>query len=236
MRIILLLILIIKNINAQVYTGCVNNKHISLTFDDGPRDNTNNILRVLDLYNIKATFFINAIHIVRNPNRIKLIKRMDTAGHIIGNHGFSHGDMPSLSDFNKLRELYDNELIIREMLNKRPYFYRPPYFSYDDNVLNAIKPFNYITVTSNLDTNDWKATTENDILNTFKTNLINNTVGYITLQHDHILLNNKVLKLMIEYGLQQGYTFVPLDICLNTNMRYYPDNYYSPNLDNGIGI
>jgi peptidoglycan/xylan/chitin deacetylase (PgdA/CDA1 family) len=223
-------------IKSQVFTSCINNKHISLTFDDGPRANTANILRILDLYNIKATFFINAIHILRNPSMENLVKRMYNNGHVIGTHGFSHGEMTSITDFNKQRELYDNELLFRKLFNQRPYFYRPPYYSYDNNIINLVNSFGYITVTSNIDTNDWKATNSSFILNNFKTLLVNSTYGYITLQHDHQLLNNQILRQMINYALQNNYIFVPLDVCLQTNKRYQSDYMYSPNLDFGINL
>ncbi len=234
--VMMVLVIIINKINSQVYTSCKNNKHIALTFDDGPLDNTINIVRILDSYNIKATFFINAVHILRKPSRETIIKNMYNNGHLIGTHGFSHGEMPLLNDFNKLRELYDNELMFRKLFNKRPYFYRPPYYSYNDAILNMLIPFGYLTVTSNIDTNDWKATNATFILNEFKRQLINNTVGYIVLQHDRIAYNNNILRQMINYGIQKGYTFVPLDTCLQINKRYEEDNKYTPNLDFGLNV
>ena len=235
----LIILSILSNITlikSQVFTGCINNKHISLTFDDGPRTNTVNILKILDSYKIKATFFINSIHILRNPSMEGLIKSMYNNGHIIGTHGFSHGDMTVINDFDKQRELYDNELLFRKLFNLRPYFYRPPYFSYNDNTINLANIFGYKTVTCNLDTNDWKATDANYILNNFKTLLVNSTYGYITLQHDHQLFNNQVLKQMIDYALQKKYIFVSLDICLQINKKYQTDDFYSPNLDFGINM
>ncbi len=45
-------------VKSEVITSCINSKHIALTFDDGPHDNTPNILKILNQYNIKATFSI----------------------------------------------------------------------------------------------------------------------------------------------------------------------------------
>lgn len=59
-----------------------------LTFDDGPTPNiTPQILKVLDDYNIKATFFVIG-ELAERDNDI--LKAVDKAGHFIGNHTYSH--------------------------------------------------------------------------------------------------------------------------------------------------
>ena len=211
-----------------------NNKHISLTFDDGPHENTINLVNILDSYNIKGTFFINMIHVTRNEVNKNLVKYMYDNGHIIGSHGYSHGAMEKLNEFNQKRELFDNELLFRSLLNIRPYFYRPPYFSYNDEIINLVNNFGYNIVVSNLNTDDWKASNESEILDKYTSQLVQNNFGYITIQHDYQTLNNAVLAQMIEIGLQLNYSFVPLDECLNTDKRYYNDNTYGPNLLDGI--
>ena len=218
----------------DISISCINNKHISLTFDDGPHENTINLVNILDSYNIKGTFFINMIHVTRNEVNKNLVKYMYDNGHIIGSHLFSHGAMEKLNEFNQKRELFDNELLFRSLLNIRPYFYRPPYFSYNDEIINLVNNFGYNIVVSNLNTDDWKASNESEILDKYTSQLVQNNFGYITIQHDYQTLNNAVLAQMIEIGLQLNYSFVPLDECLNTDKRYYNDNTYGPNLLDGI--
>jgi peptidoglycan-N-acetylglucosamine deacetylase len=59
-----------------------------LTFDDGPdTDSTPAILKILAMYNIKATFFCSGEAAEKNP---ELISKILSEGHIIGNHGYSH--------------------------------------------------------------------------------------------------------------------------------------------------
>lgn len=60
---------------------------VALSFDDGPVENTLNILDILDEYNVKAAFFCIGRNIEKHPEIFKeIIKR----GHIVGNHSFSH--------------------------------------------------------------------------------------------------------------------------------------------------
>ena len=81
------------NICSQAYikTHCkseTKEKNIAITFDDGPDfDYTPQVLKVLDTFNIKATFFCIGIHIQKNE---ELLKEIDQKGHLIGNHSFSH--------------------------------------------------------------------------------------------------------------------------------------------------
>ncbi len=55
-----------------------------LTFDDGPSDNTLKILKILDKYNVKATFF------VINTSKLSYVKKIKAAGHTVGLHSYTH--------------------------------------------------------------------------------------------------------------------------------------------------
>jgi peptidoglycan/xylan/chitin deacetylase (PgdA/CDA1 family) len=60
---------------------------VYLTFDDGPSENTLDILNILDKYNIKATFFMSG----GESDRAKeLMKAVADKGHTIGIHSISH--------------------------------------------------------------------------------------------------------------------------------------------------
>lgn len=61
-------------------------KVVYLTFDDGPSENTQAILDILDQYGAKATFFITGSHEECRP----LIKKAYEKGHTIGLHTYSH--------------------------------------------------------------------------------------------------------------------------------------------------
>ncbi|MDD1501718.1 polysaccharide deacetylase family protein [Lysinibacillus sp. CNPSo 3705] len=65
-------------------------KVVALTFDDGPADNTNQILSLLEEYNAKATFFLIGSEIEKFPEEARKIAE---EGHQIGNHTYSHKRM-----------------------------------------------------------------------------------------------------------------------------------------------
>ncbi len=58
-----------------------------LTFDDGPSDNTKEILDVLDEYDVPATFFVTGNNTTGDPN---IYNRIIAEGHVLGNHTYTH--------------------------------------------------------------------------------------------------------------------------------------------------
>lgn len=62
-------------------------KTVYLTFDDGPSENTLDILAILEKYDIKAAFFMSG----GDSDRTKeIMKAVADAGHTIGVHSMSH--------------------------------------------------------------------------------------------------------------------------------------------------
>lgn len=70
---------------------------VYLTFDDGPSSNTEEILNILDDYNVKATFFVCGKDLELYGDAYK---RIVDDGHTIGMHSYSHnfGDIYSSGD------------------------------------------------------------------------------------------------------------------------------------------
>lgn len=86
-----------------------------LTFDDGPSpDITPKILKILDKYKIKATFFLIGKSIINNESLVKLEYEK---GHVIGNHTYGH-DPHYLyeSKDNFLKDIIKNENLLKSVL------------------------------------------------------------------------------------------------------------------------
>ncbi len=97
---------------------------VFITFDDGPTKlYTDRILEVLDLYNVKATFFCLGNNVEKLPD---LFNKIVDSGHSIGNHGFEHLNGWQLSK----SQFIDNCLKGKEIIKSD--LFRPPY--------GAIKP------------------------------------------------------------------------------------------------
>jgi peptidoglycan-N-acetylglucosamine deacetylase len=90
-----------------------------LTFDDGPvLGLTEWILEELEKYGAKATFFCVGENVTRNP---ELYAKILGAGHVAGNHTFSHLNCYQTSLRDYVKDVYKARKVIDSRL------FRPPY-------------------------------------------------------------------------------------------------------------
>src|SRR6476469_9362543 len=70
-----------------VYRVPTREKVVALTFDDGPHPTfTPELLRLLDRYHVKATFFMIGSRMQQYPEIVKAVR---ARGHAIGNHTYT---------------------------------------------------------------------------------------------------------------------------------------------------
>lgn len=85
---------------------------VYLTFDDGPSIYTNDILDILDSYNVKATFFVVG---KEETNAEEALQRIVDEGHTLGMHSYSH----------KYKELYESmDSFTQDFARIRDYIYQ----------------------------------------------------------------------------------------------------------------
>ncbi len=100
-------------------------KYAALTFDDGPRRGTTDILlNGLRERGVRATFFLIGEEAEANPD---LVLRMKSEGHQIGNHTWSHARLDDLSDEEITREVGRTDELLQSILGPGEYWLRPPY-------------------------------------------------------------------------------------------------------------
>jgi len=107
------------------YKGDTDKNEISITFDDGPHENTPVLLDILARHQLKAAFFCIGKNI---PGRENIIQRITGEGHVVGNHSYSHNNMIDLWPLNKLMadvSMADDE--IQKATGKKCKLFRPPY-------------------------------------------------------------------------------------------------------------
>jgi len=177
---------------------------IALTFDDGPTENTQAIIDVLNKYGAKATFFVVGKYIT---NYEQVLPVMLQGGHEIGNHTWNH---PRLTDLtmNKINIAIKkcNDRIF-EVTGYTPRFLRPPYGSVNKTMYFEAKDYKLITVLWSLDTLDWDVRDADKI---YKTVMENVRDGDIVLFHDTVSENVAVLERILPELAAQGYQFVTM--------------------------
>lgn len=108
-----------------IYQIDTKQKLVALTFDDGPTPHyTANILQLLDLYQVKATFFVTGSETQRYMTQAKQIV---AAGHQLGNHSWSHPRMLLMSLDEISREIEGTDQQIRAAGFTGEILFRPPY-------------------------------------------------------------------------------------------------------------
>ena len=104
-------------------TEASDEKIVYLTFDDGPSENTQKVLDILDQYDAKATFFITG----QKPEYRPMIKKAYDAGHTIGLHSFCHDyEIVYSSEEAYLKDLEEVGEIAKEQIGFVPCFIRFP--------------------------------------------------------------------------------------------------------------
>src|SRR5947209_20585891 len=75
----------------SICRGARTRRTIAITFDDGPSDQTSDLIEYLDSQNVKATFFQCGLNVRR---RAAIAGQVAAAGHQLGNHTYSHPLLP----------------------------------------------------------------------------------------------------------------------------------------------
>ena len=88
-------------------------KYIYLTFDDGPSDNTDKILEILDQYDVKAAFFVSGQYGTQEERGERYRKILEE-GHTLGLHTYSHS-------YDKIYQSVDSFLADLNEINEEVY-------------------------------------------------------------------------------------------------------------------
>lgn len=130
------------------------NKHIALTFDDGPNPNTTpQVLDILRAHGIHATFFSNGVR-VNSPATRAILRRILAEGHILGNHSQKHLNLKTLTGA-PLRAQVDQTHQILLAAGATPEFFRFPFGSASCEGMSLVREYGYRVTGWHIDSADW---------------------------------------------------------------------------------
>lgn len=110
---------------------------VALTFDDGPSEiYTPQILAILKKYNIKATFFMVGENAKAHPDMVKMVL---ADGHAINSHSLTHPMLTKLSDKELHNEVEQPQVIINNIIGKKPVCLRYPFGASNSHVRAVIR-------------------------------------------------------------------------------------------------
>ena len=178
------------------------NKVIALTFDDGPGPYTAQLLDILDQHGAKATFFLIGSKV---SARADVLRRMHSHGHQLGNHSWSHPELPKLPVDQIAGEIDRTNDAIKQATGVKPSILRPPYGAVNGVVLEQIRARGMSSILWSVDTRDW-ADRNSDIV--CSRAVAGARPGAIILMHDIHQTSVNAVPCIISALKQQGYSFV----------------------------
>jgi len=182
-------------------------KVIALTFDDGPTQNVDQLLPLLDQYKAKATFFLIGQDIEKQPKEAeKLVK----AGHQIGNHTYSHKRMVlKFPSFIK-EEIEKTDELIRKAGYKGEIDFRPPYGKKLIGLPYYLNKHNKETIMWTLEPETYYTSAE-DKVNDVVENVKPGSIILLHPMYDQSGETIQVIEEILRELTNEGYTFVTVD-------------------------
>jgi peptidoglycan-N-acetylglucosamine deacetylase len=154
-------------------------KQLALTYDDGPNDpHTLRLLEVLTRHNVKATFFLIGRYVEQRPD---IVRDVVNAGHIVGNHTFSHPNLIIASAKQTRSQLQDCQQAITQAIGQHSPLFRPPFGGRRPGTLGIARSLGLVPVMWNVSGQDWKGYSANEIKQRIRRQLRG---GDVILLHD----------------------------------------------------
>lgn len=186
-------------------------KAIYLTFDDGPSKYTEELLKVLNQYGIKATFFCVAEFA---KERRDVIEKLKEDGHLIALHSLKHKNA-MLQGIIETKLDIEKSLKIMEELGVEIKYYRPPWGDSNLYLLKKLEKKNIQIILWNVMAEDWEANTTAKIIASKLLSRVE--AGDIICLHDGRGKNEaplktiQALKTVIPVFLEKGFKFKTID-------------------------
>jgi peptidoglycan/xylan/chitin deacetylase (PgdA/CDA1 family) len=138
------------------FTGLARgSKQLALTYDDGPNDpHTQNLMDVLARHNVHATFFLIGRYVQERPD---IVRELVKAGHVIGNHTFTHPLLTFKSAREVRTQLENCARAITEAVGEHSNLFRPPFGGRRPAVLRIARYMGLEPVMWNVTGYDWNS-------------------------------------------------------------------------------
>jgi len=130
-------------------------KKVALTYDDGPNDpHTMRLLEVLARHEVRATFFMIGQFVRQRP---EIARAVAQAGHVIGNHTFTHPLLIFQSAAETRKQLIDCRGALTDAIGPHSNLFRPPFGGRRPATLRIARELGLEPVMWNVTGYDWNA-------------------------------------------------------------------------------
>jgi peptidoglycan/xylan/chitin deacetylase (PgdA/CDA1 family) len=130
-------------------------KKLALTYDDGPNDvSTPRLLEVLAKHNVQATFFMMGCYVQQKP---ELAREVAKAGHVIGNHTYTHPNLALQSPTQVRTQLTACRRILQDTVGEHSNLFRPPFGGRHPFALRIVRELGLEPIMWSITCYDWEA-------------------------------------------------------------------------------
>ncbi len=204
----------------QLPIYCVqrDDKTVALSFDAAwGNEDTQELIDILNKYNIHATFFVVGRWVDKYPESVKALS---DAGNEVMSHSDDHAHFAQLSAAEIKSNISASNEKIKNITGTEPTLFRCPYGEYNDTVISTVNSMGMSAIQWDVDSLDWKGISASDISDRVLKNVKS---GSIVLFHNAAENTPEALPGIIEGLIADGYKIVPVSQILLTG-DYMIDN------------
>ncbi len=188
-----------------IYNVDTTENKVAITFNCAVgNSDIDSILATLDKYNVKATFFLLGSWA---DDYIDEVQKIYDAGHEIGNHSYSHKDMPSMNYEDIMLDIQKCNETIRSITGHSPTLFRAPSGAYDNKTISAAENLGMVTIQWDVDSVDWKNITPQEITERIKSKTASGSIIQLHSGTEHTA---EALPEILDYLKENG--FVPVTV------------------------
>jgi len=130
-------------------------KQIALTYDDGPNDlHTLKLLEVLAKHDVRATFFMVGRYARQRP---EIAREVAQAGHVIGNHTFTHPLLLFETSPQTRIQLLEGQAALNDAVGEHSNLFRPPFGGRRPQTLRIARELGFEPVMWSVTGYDWNS-------------------------------------------------------------------------------
>ncbi len=178
----------------------------------GGAEDFDSMMETLDKHNVKATFFMTGGFVSDNP---ECVKTLVEKGHEPGNHSEHHYDMATITAGEMKTEIMDVHKKVKELTGKDMKVFRPPYGSYNNELIDTVYGCDYYPIQWDVDFLDWKNYGVQNIIDTVCSHK-SLDCGSIILCHLGAKYTSQALDEMLTKLQDMGYEIVPVSKLIMT--------------------
>jgi peptidoglycan/xylan/chitin deacetylase (PgdA/CDA1 family) len=182
-------------------------KSLYLTFDDGPVHGiTEELLELLEQYQVKATFFMIGSQMSKSPD---LLNKVYEQKHTIANHSYRHPNFNKLSIEKIIEEITSTNKVIKKNTLQNCRLFRAPQGRWSMKLLFTLFRLKMTAVHWSRDSMDFLKEHPEKIVKRFIDAPVKN--GDIILFHDDDSRCLEALKTLIPHWQSQGFSLNALE-------------------------